>query len=51
MIACTNFIILLVATLLTGYFDTKSVQPVVLSQKIGDAAWSKYERIVASLLR
>ena len=44
MIAWINFIILLVATFLTGYLYIKSVQPVALSQKIGEAAWRKSER-------
>ena len=44
MIAWINFLVLLVATFLTGYSYIKSVQPVMLSQKIGDAAWKQCER-------
>ena len=44
MIAWINFLILLIATFLTGFLYIKSVQPVALSQKIGDAAWRKCDR-------
>ena len=44
MIAWINFIVLVIATFLTGYLYIKSVQPVALSQRIGEAAWKKCER-------
>ena len=44
MIAWINFLVLLVATFLTGWLYIKSVSPVALSQKIGEAAWRKCER-------
>jgi len=44
VIAWINFIILLIATFLTGYLYINSVRPVALSQEIGDAAWRKSER-------
>ncbi len=44
MIAWINFLILLIATFFTGYFYIKSVQPVALERKIGEAAWQKCAR-------
>ncbi len=44
MIAWLNFIVLVIATFLTGYLYIKSVQPVALSRKIGESAWQKSAR-------
>ncbi len=44
MIAWLNFIVLVIATFLTGYLYIKSVQPVALSRKIGESAWKKCAR-------
>jgi protein-S-isoprenylcysteine O-methyltransferase Ste14 len=44
MIAWLNFIVLVIATFLTGYLYIKSVQPVALAHKIGEAAWQRSAR-------
>ncbi|NOZ49362.1 MAG: hypothetical protein GXP37_04840 [Chloroflexi bacterium] len=44
MIAWINFLILVIATFLTGYFYIKSVQPVALARNIGETAWRTCER-------
>jgi protein-S-isoprenylcysteine O-methyltransferase Ste14 len=44
MIAWLNFIVLVIATFLTGYLYIKSVQPAALERKIGEVAWQKCAR-------